>query len=965
MAKERVAMRRLISFIRRFSIIGAVVCGAAVAYANDTLIGELESLRKTLSPKDKSRSALTRRLADLYFDESIRMDKDNILKGVIVPTPKLKKYRLQGITLYREALNGARGQYEPASGQLKIKIQFQLARLYFVSGKKKKAAFYYKAVLANKRASDNLVRESALQMAEYSESLNNFNDSGRYYKLALKLCAGDVCSYAHYRLAWLFYRAGVYPEAVVEGRKALWDSKGNIREQALIDFIVFLSNIPGGGEEQFEEMDRLAKKLKRPQLVRQLTEAFFAAGNRTAGTYILAIVNNRTPQLTYQMRLAEEYYGLHDWENLGFMLDQMSSATSAFLPSEKEKKTEVEKTLKRLIVQLDGEQYGRSEETKAHLQNSIFLYLKLFPKDLTMREKLIDGWLAVEPDASRKAAQLAIWIAEEKAKGKEGKGGEEIRLRKIRLSLAQELKDQEMIIFEALALADLLKKLGKEEPSRHHRYLAARIYYEQKEYDKAVPLFEALSQQGSQVKMGERPDQWAIQSQNLILDILNTRKQYAQMLKKVNSWAKNPALRNDPKFKNELKAMEKVYRQAEFQWAVHQGDSLAALEIFEKNCYRGEFREKSCANAKVLAVKLGQQKSLVKLLVVLNDEKSLASEYELMGLFSEAARLIEKNQLAKGKNQKATIPDYLKVALLYELDQDVEKRNQVLKKTMAILRREKSMDPKWEGPLYETLVDAGFWGPGLFKLPWNETHKMKLVRELESEGKGNKDTRRILTSSKVSMGPAWTKYMLNRLTKLDEKQKKQGFYGNRSKKKFQRRLKLIGELAQEAKGILEGADAPTRVYIAHLLGESYRQLAHEIKATSIPSIIEDEAQIAQIKANLKEMSSPFTKESEGYQKLKEEQLQQVKLMEKEGGHAPQVILAHLKDSPAQFANLLKKERKKRTSVETLNLMEIQNQLQVLQSDPTNKTAVKMIHQYYVKRDQPRLANYFQGRLKNE
>ncbi|MCY4523894.1 MAG: tetratricopeptide repeat protein [Halobacteriovoraceae bacterium] len=497
---------------RLFIAIGLILTPSL--QANDSLIAELESLRKTLRPKDPSHSTLTRRLADLYFDAVIAMDKDNILKGITAPTKKLLKYQKKAISLYHEALSVNRDKYKK-DRTLVIKIWFQLARLYFLSGKKQRTIQYYRKILGDKKTPVNLARESSLQMAEHMEAINKFNESYKYYRLALKLCSGDICSYANYRLAWLLYRQQMYPEAVEEGRKALWDAKGQIREYALKDFVVFLSNMPGDGSEQLTEVDNLANVLKRPSLLRDLAIAFFAAGNQKAGVNVLAVVNKRTPAFSDQMRLAEEYYGMRNWLQLRLTLDQMAAYTDKSLPSKKETVKEIKKTLKRLIVQLDGELHGR-KESKSYLQDSIFIYLNVFLKDLAMREKLIDGWLAVENDVSRKVEQLAVWIKEEKRVNNKK---EEIRLRKIRLSLAQELKDQEIIIEEGLALANLLVE-PKE--SRHHFYLVARVYYEKKEYEKAKTLFAKLARKGSEATVQDGPDKWAILSLNLLLDILNT-----------------------------------------------------------------------------------------------------------------------------------------------------------------------------------------------------------------------------------------------------------------------------------------------------------------------------------------------------------------------------------------------------------------------------------------------------------
>ena len=917
-----------------------------VLWGDDNLIRELESLRSTIKRQDKSRPVLTRRLADVYFDAAIVMDKDNILKGIVVPTPKLRKYRRKAISLYTEALNGDSGFHPSASGELKINIEYQLARLYFASGKKKKAVRFYKKILSNKDSPSNLLRESALQMAEYYEALGSFNKSHDYYRQALALCAGDVCSYTQYRLAWLLYRNEMYPKAVEEGRAALWGTQGVVKEYALKDFIVFLSNMPGDGQKELDEVDELAKKLKRPSLIRQLAEGFYAVGNQEAGANVLSIVNDRSPKLYFQMRLAESYYGMRRWGDLQTMLDQIRDSHSPAFDN-KEEKTEINKILKRLIVQLDGEQYGKKEKAKKPLQESIFIYLALYPLDLEMRKKLMDGWLSVEDDNSKKADQLAVWIEEEK---KSKRTSEEIRLRKLRLSAAQEMKNLDMTIEEAEILSSVLP--DKKE-ARHHFYLAARIYYKEKNYKKALDMFRQLARQGSDASEGERPDRWAVLSQNLVLDILNTQKRFKDILQQVDGWTKNPVLQNDPSLKKELTEMEKIYNQAEFAWAVSRKDSPEALAVFEKNCFSGKFEKKSCDNAKVLAIKLRRQKKLVKILEKLKDEKALAAEYELMGRFSESASLLEKRELKKN----SPIPLYLRIALLYELDQNVKDRNRILKRLMTRLKKEKELDPALEGLVYNTLVDGGFWGSKLFFLPWNQNYRNKLVRELEAAGLGTKQTRKILISSKTSMGPAWTRFVLKRLLVLDKKQKKIRFYGRNSKRKLQKRLDAIAALAIEAKKFLPGADTSTRIYIANLLSESYGGLALEIESTPIPKVIEDQTQIARIRQNLRQMADPFIKEKSAYDKIKEEQLKlDVSVNQKR-------IVDNLGSSPEEFAALLKKKRNMKPGVETLNMVEIQNQLQILQEDPFNKDAITVIHQYYVKNDRPRLAAYFKGRLK--
>jgi hypothetical protein len=157
-----------------------------------------------------------------------------------------------------------------------------------------------------------LKRESTLRLAEIKEQANpHSKEVEAAYLKTLELCQGtDLCSYAHYRLGW-FYRnqgesAADLAHAIAEMRLALYDSKGTIREESLRDLIVFTGVDGSDGVAALGEFDGIAAKLGRPQILDQLADAYFGAGNKKAGIKVLELIHSRRPQLHYGIRLLEE-----------------------------------------------------------------------------------------------------------------------------------------------------------------------------------------------------------------------------------------------------------------------------------------------------------------------------------------------------------------------------------------------------------------------------------------------------------------------------------------------------------------------------------------------------------------------------------------------------------------------------------------------------------------------------------
>jgi hypothetical protein len=898
--------------------------------ADDYLIQEMEDLKASLTYDDPARNELTLRLADLYFDVSIQEGAD----------AELTSKRRRSLQLYTDALEGRDG-VKKVTGDLRIKVQFQIGRLLEKLGEGKKAVTFFKVVYENPAVTKDLKREAAFQLADWYEKQANFKLTDKYYLSSIKLCnTVESCNYAHFRRGWLLYKETRLDEAITELKQSLWDSKGQVREKVLNDYIMFLSNKMTDGIAELREMEILSKKINKPEIIRQLAESYYTAGNREAGSNLLEFIDRRNPSLYFQVRLLEENYGFRKWDKVNSYISKLSRKDAQDLPKEKEEATEVQKILRRFIVQLDAE-VANNPEKKKELRNSIDLYLSFYPND-ELRRKMQEGWLKAQTDPKAKIDRLAKWIPEEQKLGTDNK---EIRkLRQSRLALAQKEKMSKIVIAESLEIAKIIE--AKE--AREFEYVAAREMYSQKQYDQALPLFEKLA--NSAVETGN-VDKWGILSQNLVLDIYNNQKRFQDIIAQSTKWTANKSLAQNKELKNEIGQMREIATQAKFEWAAAQGESKEALDTFYSYCMQGTYAKKSCVNAKVLAVKLKDQDKLISLLEKAKDEKTLMSEYELMGRFSDAARLQEKFNL----NKKAGIDTYLKISLLYELDYDFKNRDRILTKMIKKIKRSKSIDKKFEKAIYVTLDEANMLNAKALSIPWSLPVKLKLAHRLEVDKPGKK-TQKILLSQKESVGPAWSKLILSKLQPYDKRQRKISFYGRRSKYLFQKRTRAIEKLAAQSKKYLEGADIEARVYILDMMQKAYQHFAAQIHATPLPEGL-DEATLLQVKEQLAGMAKPFEDVAQDYTRLLNEQLDELTdLAEKQRMQENMAV-----ESP-DYASFFILEKTESLNVASLDYTRARELKKSLATDPADIVAMESLERFYKEQKSERIASYFTGRI---
>jgi hypothetical protein len=922
-------------------IVLSIACFAltAMAAADPQLARDVEALRNSLPLKDSARPTLTLRLADVLFDQAVELGGN--------PTPgdaekaQLKSARTRALALYTESINGI--QYHPGvQGALSYKIKFQMARLLTELGQVENANKYWKELVAQEELTD-LRREASLRLAEYYEKLKTpvaLKEADQYYKLSIELCGeGDVCAYGHYRRAWALREANNLPAAITEMQVALFDSKGQVRDEALRDLIVFLSAEQTDGEKALLLVEQLATRTGRPNLYEDLAEAFYSTGNRQAGTRALEHVNARTPTLQHQIRLMEEYYGLRNWDKFRAVMDQAASKPA---PAEGvDPKTE--KILRRLSVQLDGERASRAE-FGGDFKSVVLLYMHLFPKHKD-QFKMMEGWIAAETDPAAKMKKIEEWVNTPDIGITKA---EEIKLREIRLALAVKGKDSAIIEGEAAKLASLVTDPAR---IREYRYIQSVSIKEQGRVDEAYALLKTWALPTAQ------QDTWTFRGGLMQVDILLDKKVYSEIAKTSGEWADSATVLAAAKTAKEKKVwddglalLNRVREEAKFEAAIALGEKPEALVTFQKYCTDGKFLPKSCENARVLAVKLKDQKAILALLKHMNRESELAAEYEAAGFFAESAQLQEKELNAKSDDAA-----YLRVALLYELGGHFPDRNRLLTDITKRMKARKSAG-EHENIIYATLKDAKMLGPEALDLPWSEDNKLLLANALELEGKGSERTRRELLASKRSAGVAWTRYVMEELSKLDQAQRKISFYGRKGQVKFKQRLAAMQALDAGTEKYYAGGDSKSRARIAILLHKAYKDFSNEILNSPTPEGLSPEV-MAEVKASLTAMAEPFVKKASDFEGMARQQLGDIAQV------SERAALEALLLPDTESTKVAKVDYPPATATASVVPdVGYKQALGQLHEDPASASALTEIKGFYESQGKQRLASYFQGRL---
>lgn len=896
-------------------------------FANDkVLIREMEILRNSLPDNDPARPVLTRRLADVCFQKAIKDDKDLIANGT-GSAAEVDALRLKAVGYYTEAL-------PQATTELKHKIEYQLARLMRMQGQNTRALTAFGKLTAIPGMSAEILRESMLSIAEiYDEEGQWTQAQAAYLKAMPHAKDADGISYIRFRLAWAYFRKDQLALAQSEMANALYDSQNNLKEQAMLDYIQFLAATPqDSGAEALNKVEEIAIKEKRPEFLESLGEAYFSAGNNVAGVFVMTRIQAATPDPVRAARLSEEYYGFKRFDDMKAMLAYLQTQTASIAKLEPKKSEFIDQVLRRLVVQLDGQRKSNPGQFGPELVQAVDTHLALFPQSDVV-EKMRSGWLAAENNEEAKIQRLAAWIQTQKDPAL-------VRsYRQERAALGAKLKNNVVIREEARALA----ASTQDSESREWSYVEGKAALDMGEDTYALGVFQKLALKT------DNPDKWAVQSQHLALDILNKQKRFQDLATQAALWTSVPALETSS-YKDDLKEMKRAGLEASFEHAATLGETPAALAEFNRFCQNGEFAEKSCTNAKVLAIKLKDQATLVQVLERQGDKDALVVEYERMGRFADAAKILESRMSA----QDAEV-EWIKISVLYQIAGDETSRARVLRRLSARLKSQKKMSAELAGTVRAAYQGSQVKGIELLGLPWSAADKIRLAADLESEGLGDAQTKKLVMTSKEDLGATWAKGVFERVKLADKKHRRVSFYKGDSRYLYQLRLRLLGRYAEEVKSVLPGASVPVRVVLLNDLARAYADIDQEILNTPMPAGMSEE-QLAGAKEAMESLAAPLRAEGESYAKLSQDQL---------AGFAEaadwQDALAA--GAEAVVAKLQADEASHRTVAGTGLPAEVRTAaLLELARDPNSRSALETLKTDFNSRGDIAAAAYFSGRL---
>ncbi len=921
--------------IRRLALISLVaLSGSPLAHAESVLVTEIRNLRNSLPVSDVARPPLTLRLADTLCNEALRSRIAAESKGEATSSD-LRRTEEEALALYETALRGEEGAKKKPAGEDALKIKFQRARLLQELGQVAPALALYRETAAGSENS-SLKRESYLRIAEIQEHADpRSREVETAYRKTLEFCQGtDTCAYAHYRLAWYYRNAGEtgLPAAVTEVKQALFDSKGGLREEALRDWIAFVSVSGGDGMAVMTEFDEFARKQARPDLLDQLAAGYFSAGNRIAGIRVLSFVHGRNPKLMSALKLLEESHGQRDWAAVDRLTNQartdLLGQAAAWSDTDR---SEGEKILKRVSVQLDQDK-SQDAKIKTAFQEIVDLDLALFPKSVD-HAKMMEGWLASEADYPLKAKKTEGWIANpELALSRD----EQVRFREMLLFSAQKAKDYPNVIAQATAL----EKLGTAK-AREYRYLRAHAHYDAKENAAALPLFQELAK----VTSAADADAFAVQSEHLALDLLNQEKRFTELSAQAAVWTGNAALRADSKLAAEVAEMGKVSEQAEFQTYSAKGPTSDALAFFLAACQAGKYRPQSCENAKVLSVQRKDQTALIATLRIVGTPEELASELEAAGYYAESAKIREKS----AGDLKAN----LRVALFYELAGDDAARERVLAAALKSPAVRKPF-PESEDALLVMIRETKLFEPSVLTLAWSPRVKLQIADQFEVLGRSTPATRKFLAGATENTGEGWARIVLADFHAVWEKQRAIGFYGKDGKRKLSARLDVLKRLSANAEHVLNQADLRLRFVLLDGLKRAYAELTSAITASPIPPGLDAE-QVKVVRASLAELSAPFAERAKGYENLFASEFAKAK-----------------ETADVEFANRLTASKDalfdyapaKKTAVAEVSfgMENVRAELTSLSKAPDDTAVLARLENLYSTAGKTRLASYYRGRL---
>lgn len=912
--------KKVSKLLTKFTLLSAPILMAVgtcpqMVVASAALIEQVEILRDSSASSEKAQiRALTAKLANMHFSEAVNL---NSSPEQTRDTPrKVLTHRLRAIQLFEGYLVGEKGRYEAPTGEQRAAVMFNLARAYADTQKSEKSVVLWTELAKNKDY-PSIASESALNLAELSEAENPASKEALdFYRIVIALDKRqDLRNYGHYRAAWIERNLEKWTDAIADLKEALYDGKGQAKEEVITDLITFhtMSNIES--EVALSYFKDLAAKTGRPELTGRLADAYLATGKKAQAVAVLKSVTTTKPNLLHSVRLLEEAYGLRDWATYTKAVSQIE--TSKLDSLSKEQQADVFKILKRLMVQLDAERQTQAE-TLTHFVAAAEVFLRFYPADEDTF-KVVSNLIFVETKDEDKARRIREFL--DNAALKISAKDKQV-MREQLVSIYQKLGQHE----EAASFAKLLASSSTGADARRFTFVQASEIMDAGKEKEALVLFQGLVAQ-------KQDDDFALKSQMVVTKILGKASDYKGALASSDSYLKSVAGRPELKTTKEYQAIIEVRDSSEFENAVSLGATPTALASFQKFCKSGQFAPKSCENASSVAVKIGDYEAVLDILRFEKKGLEVTQVLESSARFEEAAKDLEKKLSAKS----SVITDYLHVAILFEIAGNAVDRNRILGNLVAFIGTKSFASADEEALIFKTVDDAGLMSGKAAALRWSEGHRCELLNRSVVAGENTKKTIDELLSCKTFPGSAWAQEAKSRVRVLHDAQAKLGFYGNNSKKKFERRLAAINQMAKEIDRLMPAADSSSYVALAKQAQASYTALAKEIEDAPIPAEVTEDL-LPQVRQALSEMASPVKQKAEAY----------AGFIAKED--------ASNKDKAAVAVAETK-------IMEPVTPTETAASVAVLRKDPMNREALAKIRETFSKKGNHRVAAYFDGRIK--
>jgi hypothetical protein len=222
--------------------------------------------------------------------------------------------------------------------------------------------------------------------------------------------------------------------------------------------------------------------------------------------------------------------------------------------------------------------------------------------------------------------------------------------------------------------------------------------------------------------------------------------------------------------------------------------------------------------------------------------------------------------------------------------------------------------------------------------------------------KPTQTTQELLLEQKEAKGPVWARLVLEKIQGEFVKASQIVFYGARSKVLFGRRTRAIDQFVGVAKSYLDGADVETRVYLLHMLSETYKKMASDILKTPLPEGLDEET-LQTVHAQLAEMAAPFETVQKDYENLLNGQLATIADEAKRTQ-----VSSHLASDIPSYANLIALENRAAPQIAIVDEGVTKSLREKLAIAPEDRGTLSQLRNFYQKGESLRLASYYTGRL---